>query len=383
MIDSLISRLNSSSLKDHIYLNQASLGLVRQSTVQAMHSFLDDVARYGNLNMSDDDEVGFFESLRSSGAKLLNCNSDQLAILGSASELLGQLPFLIQPKSATNIVVVSTDFPAITRPWIRYASEKDCILKFIDDIATKNLTDSIIESIDDTTSVVAVSYVQFSTGSMVDIPRMREVTNQVGARLIIDVTQAAGILKMDAELWKADALVTSGYKWLGAHGGVALGVVAPDLLKQTPLLPGWMSTANPFDFDATTLEFAPDARRFTQSTMSYVSMVGLTTAIDELLALDQKDIEAHSHRLAEHLITSVSELGWTPFRALDDASASPHIITITHSEHDVGKVVQILRENNIVCGSRNGRIRISLAPYNNSDDIDALVQVLEGLGEIK
>ena len=148
------------------------------------------------------------------------------------------------------------------------------------------------------------------------------------------------------------------------------------MLEEVPLLPGWMSTPSPFDFDATTLAFAPDARRFTQSTMSYVSLVGLTIAIEELLSIEQKEIEAHSFRLAQHLLTSISEYGWKPFQALKDSSASPHIITITHPKLDVEKVVQSLRDNKIVCGSRNGRIRISLAPYNNSDDIDALVNVL-------
>ncbi len=376
MISAFSNRKNHLSLKDYVYLNQASLGLVSQLAIEAMHIFLDDVARHGNLNMSDDDEVGFFKSLRTSSAKLLNCNPEQVAIVASASELLGQLPFLIQPKPKTNIITIATDFPAVTRPWIRYAVDNDCSLKFIEDSASENLTNSIIETIDSKTSVVAVSYVQFSTGSMIDVPRLREATNEVGAKLIVDVTQAAGILKIDSQNWQADAIVTSGYKWLGGHGGVALGVVRESLLEEVPLLPGWMSTPSPFDFDATTLAFAPDARRFTQSTMSYVSLVGLTIAIEELLSIEQKEIEAHSFRLAQHLLTSISEYGWKPFQALKDSSASPHIITITHPKLDVEKVVQSLRDNKIVCGSRNGRIRISLAPYNNSDDIDALVNVL-------
>lgn len=376
MINALADRSSYPSLKDGVYLNQASLGLIGQPAVRSMHEFLDDTARHGNLRMSDEQEVGFHESLRQRGARLLNCQTDQVAITASASELLGQLPFLIRPTSGSSIVAVATDFPAVTRPWIRYAAEADCSLRFVDDIATENLTDRLIDGIDDHTAVVAVSSVQFSTGSMVDVPRLREACARAGARLVIDATQAAGILRVDSQLWQADVVVTSGYKWLGGHGGVALSAVSSRLLELDPPLPGWFGTASPFDFEATSVHFAADARRFTQSTMSYISMAGLTTALDQMMSGTESRLEAHSRQLARRLIQGAHAHGWTPFRALDDASASPHIVALAHSELSVERAIDALRRNRIVCGVRNGRIRISLAPYNNSSDVDALIDAL-------
>ena len=315
-------------------------------------------------------------ALRQRGARLLNCHAEEVAITASASELLGQLPFLIRPTPGSSIVAVGTDFPALTRPWIRYAAETDCSLRFVDDIATENLTDRLIDGMDSHTSVVAVSSVQFSTGSMVDVPRLGEECARAGARLVVDATQAAGILKVDSQGWKADAVVTSGYKWLGGHGGVALSAVSPSLLEQDPPLPGWFGTGSPFDFDATSLHFAFDARRFTQSTMSYISMAGLATALDHLLSLREGLVETHSHRLSGRLIEGAHAHGWTPFRALDDASASPHIVALTHPGLNVDSALDALRRNRIVCGVRNGRIRVSLAPYNSSADVDALIDAL-------
>jgi cysteine desulfurase / selenocysteine lyase len=379
MIDSLVDRSSYPSLSDCVYLNQASLGLIGQPAVQSMHDFLDNTARHGNLRMTDEEEVGFFESLRQRGARLLNCRADQLAITASASELLGQLPFLIRPTSGSHVVAVATDFPALTRPWIRYAAENDCFLRFVDDIATEDLTDTLIDGIDSHTSVVAVSSVQFSTGSLVDVPRLQEACVRAGARLVVDATQAAGILKIDSQLWKADAVVTSGYKWLGGHGGVALSAVSPILLEQDPPLSGWFGTSSPFDFQATSLHFAADARRFTQSTMSYISMAGLATALDHLMPLGESRLEAHSRRLSGRLIEGVHAHGWTPFRVLEDASASPHLVSLTHPVLGVERAIDALRRNRIVCGVRNGRIRISLAPYNNSVDVDALIDALASI----
>ncbi len=113
--------------------------------------------------------------------------------------------------------------------------------------------------------------------------------------------------------------------------------------------------------------------------MSYISMAGLATAIDQLMPLGQSRVEEHSRRLSGRLIEGAHAHGWTPFRAPEDASASPHIVSLAHPEVAVEGATDALRRNRIVCGVRNGRIRISLAPYNNSADVDALIDVLASI----
>ena len=360
MIPSPFDRLDYPSLRKSVYLNQASLGLIGQPAVAAMHTFIDDVARHGNLYMSDSDEVGYCETLRERAARLVHCDSAHVAIVAGASEILGQLPFLLQPRLNSTILAVSSDFPAITRPWLRLAALKSHSVRLVDDQPTCNLTDTLIEAIDENTAVVAVSSVQYATGTVVDISRLRRTTAQVGARLIVDATQAAGAMRVDAAAWDADAVVASGYKWLGGHGGVAIAIMAPLLLEQIPPLLGWMGASDPFGFDATSVSLANDARRYTQSTMSYASMAGLTVAVEQLLSLGQARIEAHARELAAMLVSAASKYGWSPFRSLGDPAASPHIISLGHPRENVQAVVESLRGHNIVCGIRGGRIRICL-----------------------
>jgi len=374
MIPSLFDRSVYPSLGQSVYLNQASIGLIGQPAVAAMHTFIDEVARHGNLYMSDSDEVEYCEKLRERAARLLHCDSAHVAIVAGASEILGQLALLLQPRLNSTILAVSSDFPAITRPWLRLATLKDHRVHFVEDQPTCNLTDTLIEAIDENTAVVAVSSVQYATGTIVDISRLRRSTAQVGARLIVDATQAAGAMPVDAAAWDADAVVASGYKWLGGHGGVALAIMSPLLLDQIPPLPGWMGASDPFGFDATSVSLANDARRYTQSTMSYASMAGLTVAVEQLLSLGEARIEAHARKLAAMLISDASKYGWQPFRSLDDPAASRHIISLGHPRESAQAVVESLRGHNIVCGIRGGRIRISLAPYNDASDVNTLIE---------
>jgi cysteine desulfurase/selenocysteine lyase len=171
--------------------------------------------------------------------------------------------------------------------------------------------------------------------------------------------------------------VTSGYKWLSAHGGVALLAVAPELVRRVPRLVGWMGAHDPFDLDPRTLRLADDARRFELSTMSYVSAIGLEASIAMLSPLGFERIEEHARRLATYLVDRVAELGWRPFRPPSDPSASSHIVSLRHADRDPGVTAERLAsESRVICGARAGGLRISLHVYNDGNDVDRLVEAL-------
>lgn len=376
MIPSLFDRLDFPTLERFRYLNQASLGLIGRPAAEAMHRFIDEYAQHGNCYMSDKDEASYLDALRTQAARILSCPPDQVAIIGCASEILAQLPLMIERPEEGTVVAVGTDFPAVTRPWVRLQQLNGGQIRFVDDCQSVSLTDSLLDQIDDSTSVVAVSSVQFATGTRVNVDRISEAASEAGARLIVDVTQELGARPIDTSAWNADAIVCSGYKWLGGHGGVALAAMSPRLLECLPPLTGWMGAPDPFDFDARSLPMASDARRYTQSTMSYVSVAGLTTAIEILLSIGEKRIEAHSEQLASMLVAELGNYGWHAFRHPGDSSACSHIVVFSHPGRKAEETAKDLADRSIVCSARGGRIRVSIAPYNDENDIDMITQVL-------
>lgn len=377
MISSLFDRQDYPTLSENYYLNQASLGLIGRPAVNAMHQFIDDYACHGNCYMSDKDEAAYLSALRSVGANLFACPLSHTAIVAGASEILAQLPLMIQPTVGSTIVAVASDFPAITRPWLRQQNLHNCQIRFVEDSQSKDLTDALIEAIDENTSIVAVSSVQFATGTTVDINRISKTVSEVDARLIVDVTQDLGARSIDVGAWNADAVVCSGYKWLGGHGGAALAAMSPRLLSNVPPMTGWMGAPDPFNFDAKSLLLANDSRRYTQSTMSYVSIACLTTAIEQLLAIGKQNIESHADNLAKLLTEEAAQLGWLPYRSPGDSAACSHIVSLSHPEKPVEETMKVLAIRKIICSSRGGRIRVSLAPYNDENDIDMLIQALK------
>ena len=377
MQNALSNRSDYPCLKTHSYLNQASLGLIGEPAVSAMHDFLETTARHGNLHMSDAEEAAFLMPLRSNASRLIGCAPKNLAIVSSASEILAQMPMLFAPKPKSKIIVVTTDFPAITRPWIAACQTNECQMVFVDDVAGQDLTSTLIDQIDAQTAAVCVSYVQFSTGTCLDIPKLREAASKVGAKLAVDITQAAGALSFSVRDWHADIIVASGYKWLGGHGGIGFAVLSDELLLKQPPLIGWFGGEDPFDMDAQSLKLAKTAAKYTQSTLSYITAIGLKASVDELLKLGLDEIHGHSHKLASALISGLSGSDWMPFRSPDSLGFSPHIITLQNPNCDVRAIEAALVENRIICSIRNGRVRVSLAHYNSQNDVDALIKSLQ------
>jgi selenocysteine lyase/cysteine desulfurase len=80
------------------------------------------------------------------------------------------------------------------------------------------------------------------------------------------------------------------------------------------------------------------------------------------------------------LVSEASKYGWQPFRSVGDPAGSPHILSLGHPGESVQAIVERLRSHNIVCGTRGGRIRISLAPYNDESDVNALIEAFAGAG---
>lgn len=375
MMQSLIARDRYEALKDFVYLNQASLGLIPRESVDAMTSFLRDVAQHGNIFMSDVAETHVLDEVRLAAAEFLDVPERCIAVIGGASEGLGQIAATLATPSA-EVVLVPTDFPSVTYPWLAARDRLGLTIRWVEDTPAADLTTALMDSITESTSVVCVSAVQYATGTSVDVGAIVRRAHEVGARVVVDVTQLAGVASVSMRDWSADALVCSGYKWLSTHGGVAILAVDEDLIRTIPKLVGWKGTNDPFAFDAATLRIADDAKRFELSTMAYCSAVGLRSSLALLSDVGMTAMEDHALALATELIDQVKPLGWIPFRELG-AGASGHIISLRHPSLAAARVQAVLAsDHRVIVSARGDAIRISLHGYNDSSDISLLADAL-------
>ena len=129
--------------------------------------------------------------------------------------------------------------------------------------------------------------------------------------------------------------------------------------------------------DATKLNLSKTAAKYTQSTLSYISVVGLNAAIEQLLEISISEIMKHSDKLAMQLCSILLNSNWKAFRPATSKEFSSHIISLMHPSGDAIKsTFEQLSENGLICGIRNGRLRVSISHYNNGNDIKYLGSAL-------
>lgn len=242
-----------------------------------------------------------------------------------------------------------------------------------------DLGEKLIQAIGDRTGVVCVGAVQYSAGTAVDMDAVVAAAREVGARVVVDVTQLAGVGPVSLRSSGVDALVCSGYKWLSAHGGVAVAAMTDELTSVVPPVLGWMGAEEPFHFDATTLHVAEGARRYELSTMAYASAVGLQRSLELLNTVGMSALAAHARHLAGELVDLVARSGWKPFRPLRDPAASPHIVSLRHAvAPGPASQAALARDHGLFTSSRVGGVRVSLHGYNTLADVHLLAHALAG-----
>ena len=330
------------------YLAVASIGLPPRAAVDAMRA---------DLNAwfhADRDPQGYdpvIARTRDSYARLVGVAADRVAT-GSQTSVFTALVAAAVPAGA-EVLCVEGDFSSIVFPFLQRP-----------DIRVRSVPlDALADSITDATWLVSFSLVQSATGAVADGPAIAAAAGRHGALTYCDVTQAAGVLPVDATSW--DATVCHSYKWLCSPRGVAfltLSTGMQALLR--PVQAGWYAGDDVWQSCyGPTMHLATDARQFDVSP-AWQAWVGAEHAIALFASLDIPSVWEHTSQLGDELC---------------DALGIPqqHQAIVTWSDPDKRELGKLIAAG-IRASGRAGRLRASFHLWNTRADVAAVVAALQG-----
>jgi selenocysteine lyase/cysteine desulfurase len=150
--------------------------------------------------------------------------------------------------------------------------------------------------------------------------------------------------------------------------------VSSDVIDQVrPVLVGWKSTTDAWNFDRALFELLTDARKFEEGSLPWALIIGFHAALELLEEIGIPTIGQHIHGLIEHLAQNLTELGADVF---PPPELRHHILTFTHPDADGAELLERLTGQSFVISRRRGRIRISPHLYNTMEEIDRLVAAI-------
>jgi kynureninase len=160
----------------------------------------------------------------------------------------------------------------------------------------------IVGAIDERTLLVPISHVLFRTGEIQDVEPIVRRAHEVGARVVLDCYQSAGIVPLDVSALRVDFAVGGSVKWLCGGPGNAWLYVRPDLAEAlTPRATGWQAHARPFAFEEE-MTYASGAARFLTGTPNVPAHYAATAGYDLIEEIGVPRIRENSLRQTQLLI---------------------------------------------------------------------------------
>ena len=293
------------------------------------------------------------------------------------------------------IVVTRLDHDANIRPWVQAAAAVGATVRWVDfDRATGELaTERIEAALSDRTRLVAVTGASNLLGTRPDIPAIADAAHRVNALCYVDGVHLVPHAKVELAALGADLFVCSPYKFFGPH----LGVLAadPDLLdrlRPDKLLPS--------------TDVVPE--RFELGTLPYELFAGVSAAVDfiaglaagalpdtgrpQRLARSYAAVDAHESAMLRRLEDGMDRIGGV-VRYGRAASRTPLVLFAAAGVPSTDVYRRLAAAGvNAPAGSfyalecsrwlglgDGGAVRAGLAPYTSAEDVDRLLEVLDGL----
>jgi kynureninase len=233
-------------------------------------------------------------------------------------------------------------------------------------------TERVLEAIDASTAVVAVSHVLFRTSYIMDAAAIVARAHAVGALVILDAYQSAGIIPLDVGALDVDFVVGGCLKWLCGGPGNAFLYTRPDLLKRIrPEFTGWLSRRAPFGFDIDATEARDDAMRMMNGTPSIPAYYAALAGLEIIHQVGVDRIREASKRLTARLLARVDEYGFTSASPRDPERLAG---TVAVDVPDAARVSRTLKARDYLVDYRPPvGIRISPHFYNTAGEVDRIM----------
>ena len=361
---------------DRVYLNHASTGPLPARTLRTLAKWT--ASRGEPWQISDDMEFDVMARARDLAAGLVGATPDEIALMTNTSHGINIAARCLPLRRGDVVLSSDREFPANVYPWMALAREGiiyervPCTSTGLPD------EDAILAALDRPhVKVLTISWVSFATGFTFDLERLGRACRERDIYFVVDAIQGVGVRPLDAHRCQIDVLACGGQKWLLSPWGTGFAYVRRDLVPTLePREVGWMAVRGSDDFNRLVdydLAWYDDARRFEVGTLPYQDLAGFCVSVEMLLDVGIDCISSHVTALIDTMMTRLADAGAvivTPANRVRRAG----ILTV-HADH-AERVSDRLARARIVCGLREGAIRLSPHFYNNHDDVHRAVDVL-------
>ena len=369
---------------DKTYLNNASVSVMPKTSIEAMKQFLIDYSEMGPDSPESEIFIkGLWEKTRTSIAKVVKCNPDEIIITQSVTDGINIVANGMKFENDSNIIIRGGEHEhhANYFPWLKLRKKIDVRSLPVDENGGFEFSD-LKKVLDEKTKLVALSHGLYNSGLILPVKEIGNELQKENIPYFLDTAQTVGCIgEFDFADTGCDFMSFNGSKWL--CGPMGTGVFyckreSSDLLEPSNI---GGETAETNENGELTYKELPD--RFQAGFRNYVGLAGMESSVTFLQNLGWNNIRNHIISLSNLFIDEIGKISESKVFCPEDESERTSIVSFEIAKQDPEKIVSELAQKGIIIAKREiyekPVLRISPHIYNTKDEILNLTEELKKL----
>jgi len=358
------------------YFNTASLAPQLRSVRAAGEAALE--RRAAPWRISSADWFTEVERLRGLFAQLVGSEPDGVALIPASSYGLAIAAANLEAGPGQRVLVLDEEYPSGIYTWRAFVRRTGAELHTVRRENGESWSDAILAALDERTAIVSVPNVHWTNGALIDLGPVCGRAHELGAAVVLDVSQSAGAMPIDVAELRPDFLISVGYKWLLGPLSLAYLYVDERHREGEPIEHNWIARKGAEDFAGLveyTDELQPGARRFDVGARTNFLLTPMSiAALEQVLDWTVPRIEAALSEITASIEEGARARGLVAPAA---GQRGPHIIGIEVPDSRREAVLNELKAREVHVGPRSSWLRVSPHLHTTEADIDQLFAALD------
>jgi selenocysteine lyase/cysteine desulfurase len=377
------------------HFNNAGAALPPASVIERVQSYLTEEALYGGYEIASKyrDER---ESIYTAIADMLNAQSNQIALMESATDAWQRAFYSIPLHSGDKIITSRLEYGSNAIAYIQRCRNSGASLEIIDS-DNRGIIDvnQLEEALDAHTKVVSITHMPTNGGAVQPIEEIGQLITQSAYNpwYLVDACQSAGQYKLDMSAIQCDVLTATGRKYLRGPRGTGFLAVSERFLQDDRIEPAMLDHFGAQWTAEQDYTLRSDARRFERWEANWGIRLGLGEAVRYAHQLGLNNIRQRVHKLATELRNGLNHLPGYTVRDAGTPDSQSGIVTFTHDKMEAIPIRKALAKQSInvsvsTAGSARwdmedrhlpSLVRASVHYYNSQEEINILGEALESI----
>ena len=362
--------------KNKIFLGHAGVCPLPRRVAQAMN----DCANEATLGDQEAFVMHRLEDARKTGAKLLNCQPEEVSLVGPTSLGLSFVAAGLKFRKGDNILIYHDDYPSNVYPWMALAAQGVQVrLLNIRTLGAVRTVD-VMGQVDENTKLVALASCHFISGHRLDHEAIGKFLHERNILFCLDAIQTLGAFPTTVE--HVDFLAADAHKWLLGPCGAGILYVRRELqAKLNPPIYGWHNVRSPNFVAQDKIEFRSGAAKFEAGTHNLIGLIGLIAAMELALEIGVDNIAVELARKRARLVPVLQAKGFSVLNPEPKLENTGGITSIFQPGKDLAPLHKKLTDAGVIASLRNDRkgqnyLRFSPHFYNTDAELQRVLELL-------